>query len=318
MSSRKLVCVVVLATFATSSGCSWLFQDRLRGGVAAYDGRSEPHCSTGKGWPGLDTVFTVLGALSIVAGVTAGAEVDDETKTSWIVGGITDVLVFGGSAMTGYKWAGECREAYDAWNETPTMTAAANEQQRVQLATQFAANPRNDPDRAAAFWCGRGHRCTAEETTCPGTCQPQETAWCAITDRGFVCGQSRNTCFANIAQMGLRPKGECVERRAALWAGPPAAKAETPAQAATPAPPAPPRGHFCSTSASQPTASFCARQKTDCETARDAAIAAIADLGACTLTETASCFEAEGRERCYPSAEACAARSNGAPCAERN
>ncbi len=74
------------------------------------------------------------------------------------------------------------------------------------------------------------------------------------------------------------------------------------------------RGHFCATSAS---AGLCAREKADCETARDAALAAVADLGTCTLVESAHCFDATGRERCFPTAEQCAARSERHSCQER-
>lgn len=239
-------------------------------------------------------------------------------KTAWIVGGIVDVLIHGGSALSGYRWAGECREAYAVWEQSATV-APQDDERREQLAKQFATNPTNNPDEAAAFWCGRGYRCTAEESTCPGSCRPRELAWCALTDRGFVCGRDRSSCLGHVDQSGARPKGECVERRAALWAGPPTPKtpAEAPAAAAPPAP-AKPRGHFCTTSAAQPGASLCAREKADCQAARDAATAVVADLAECTLTETAHCFEAEGRERCFPTADACTTRAGGAACNARN
>jgi len=74
------------------------------------------------------------------------------------------------------------------------------------------------------------------------------------------------------------------------------------------------RGFYCAASAS---AGFCAREKADCVTARDAALAAVPEIGECVLVETAHCFDADGRERCFPIAELCAARANGAACVER-
>lgn len=74
------------------------------------------------------------------------------------------------------------------------------------------------------------------------------------------------------------------------------------------------RGYFCATSA---TAGLCAREKRDCLVARDAAVAAVPDLGSCALVEAAFCFDAGGRERCFPTAEQCATRANGAECGER-
>jgi hypothetical protein len=83
-------------------------------------------------------------------------------------------------------------------------------------------------------------------------------------------------------------------------------------QIEAPASPAP-RGHFCATSA---TAGMCTRDRGDCEAAREAALAAVPDLGACTLVEVAYCFDATGHERCFPTAEQCGARGSEA-CAER-
>jgi len=99
---------------------------------------------------------------------------------------------------------------------------------------------------------------------------------------------------------------------------PVAAKTRSPAT-----PPAPaPRGFFCSNSAATPAAGFCTREKADCQRARDAAIAAVADLDECRLTEMAYCFTAGGTERCAPTAAGCADRAlavgAATPCDERH
>lgn len=74
-----------------------------------------------------------------------------------------------------------------------------------------------------------------------------------------------------------------------------------------------PRGYFCAVSKES---GFCARHKHDCTAARDAAIATVADLSECTLTESAHCFDVDGRERCFPSKELCVSRA-GEACRER-
>jgi hypothetical protein len=74
-----------------------------------------------------------------------------------------------------------------------------------------------------------------------------------------------------------------------------------------------PRGHFCAASA---TAGLCTRERSDCEAAREAALAAVPDLAACSLVEVAYCFDTTSHERCFPTAEQCAVRGSEA-CAER-
>jgi hypothetical protein len=80
-----------------------------------------------------------------------------------------------------------------------------------------------------------------------------------------------------------------------------------------PTAPAQPRGHFCATSAA---AGLCARERGDCEAAREVALAAVPDLTACALVEVARCFDDAGREHCFPTAEQCAVRG-GEACAQR-
>lgn len=96
-----------------------------------------------------------------------------------------------------------------------------------------------------------------------------------------------------------RAKRERLQREAAVVRTPP------------PVPPPsqpPPRGHFCATSAGTPNAGLCAREKSDCQRARDAVLAAVADMTECALVETAWCFDAgPGDERCVPTTEGCAA-----------
>jgi len=70
---------------------------------------------------------------------------------------------------------------------------------------------------------------------------------------------------------------------------------------ATPAPP--PRGFYCTSSATHAELGLCTRDRPACDQARGLAADSIADLSSCTLVETAVCFAG----RCYPSTDVCAA-----------
>ena len=87
-----------------------------------------------------------------------------------------------------------------------------------------------------------------------------------------------------------------------------------PARAAAAALPVP-RGFFCATSISIPTAALCTREKDACLAGRHAILGAVPDLGACTLVETAFCFDAgsgDETERCAPTEPSCVAQRDAA------
>ena len=65
---------------------------------------------------------------------------------------------------------------------------------------------------------------------------------------------------------------------------------------------APPRGFYCASSSSVADAGFCTRDKVACITAHDAVVASVADIGDCTLVESAWCF---GDGRCSPNHDVC-------------
>jgi len=95
-----------------------------------------------------------------------------------------------------------------------------------------------------------------------------------------------------------------------------AAADEKRAQVTAPAAQAVPRGWFCSSSPTVRGASLCARDRSECERARGAAMGGVPDLEACTLLEIAWCFE---RDRCAPTEAACTAQraaSAAQTCAE--
>jgi hypothetical protein len=68
-----------------------------------------------------------------------------------------------------------------------------------------------------------------------------------------------------------------------------------------------PRGFYCSMSATASAAGFCVRDKAECARIRDVSAAAVPDLSACALTESAWC---DG-DRCFPAADVCRQRSGG-------
>lgn len=145
--------------------------------------------------------------------------------------------------------------------------------------------------------------------------------------------------FTVSAIAGGRRIRECEEARAAHRAASDAAARDQangesdapserprtpPAPAPAPSPPkpapnssVPPRGFFCASSAAAPDAGFCEREEAACQRAREAALAAVADLDACRLVESAFCHEVDGAERCAPTMAACTARAGSQPCAER-
>jgi len=133
----------------------------------------------------------------------------------------------------------------------------------------------------------------------------------AVTGNGWAndCRDARETWLAEAAEQQRFDEARArQEMRDELRRKPtPAADPQSP----------PPRGFFCATSAAQPNAGFCTREKVDCERAHDAASAAVTDLSTCAIVETAWCVG----DRCAPTKEACDAAAQrvgaaGAACAE--
>ncbi len=228
-----------------SGGCSWLFQDRLNGGYAGYRGNSEPHCSTGKGWPTLDLIFVALGALQVGAAL-AGSDEDfagQPSRGTYILSGVLEVLVHGGSATSGFGWSRECRRAYADWDgEERSGSSNRDEEERKELARQFNTNtPTNDanqpvrtkPPLAAprGFFCASNATvgsCAREKEACEATrgamlaaapdltaCMLAETAWCfhdgkRCAPTATLCGDQRTIELAANPDSSL---AECAEAR---------------------------------------------------------------------------------------------------------
>jgi hypothetical protein len=171
-------------------------------------------------------------------------------------------------------------------------------------------DPSDDPFKTWSYWCNGG-RCTADKARCHGTCVEQSNVWCAVyetkgDETEFSCTTARNSCLDAITEHGQRNGvhgwGECVEQAARLASPPDAPKADLDIPAV-----AVPRGFFCAHSATVAAASFCVREKAACEAARSAALTAVADLGACTLTEVAWCTG----DRCAATQDGCNTQQAG-------
>lgn len=198
------------------SGCSFLFQNHL---PSEYSGQSEPFCSDSKALPVLDLLFMTSNALTALNVASLGVS---DTGAAVAIG-VGAAVAYGASAITGFHWAGECRDARQAY---------------------YYENQSSGDDEARL--------------------------------RAF-----KQQHAADIA----------VEKPA-------------PAPAPVPTPDVQPRGFFCAESALNHTAGFCLREKSACESARNAAVTAVPDLDECKLVESAWCFG----DRCAPTEEACDAQ----------
>ncbi|MDX1421560.1 MAG: hypothetical protein R3322_00380 [Kiloniellales bacterium] len=84
------------------SGCSWAFQDTL---PDIHKPGDAPMCSKGKGWPIVDTVFMVSNLLAMAVYLDA-----EYGGAAAVQGGFA--ALWGASAYSGFKNAGECKQAY--------------------------------------------------------------------------------------------------------------------------------------------------------------------------------------------------------------
>lgn len=119
-----------------------------------------------------------------------------------------------------------------------------------------------------------------------------------------LSGLAVGIVFALAGSAGYDRVQDC-ERATREWRVAQATARREMRKAPKPATPTTPRGFFCASSAAG--GGLCTRERSACEQARDAAVAVVPDLGACSLVETAWCFAiAGGRgDRCAPSEAAC-------------
>ena len=309
--------VVAFTLVLTLAGCSFGMKKLPDG----WDGTSVPECSTDPTLLIGDALLVGVGGAAVLGGIEADSG-------AAVVVGLAIMLPFTVGGIVGESRIRECREARAAWRVGGAIgnasRRASDDDAKEPSPTATVDNPANDPRLAVAYWCSeRNGVCSADESACVGFCNKFDEVWCtryvAKGEAGYLCGVSRTACLA-LRDMPEHSKGrsgfgECVKQKPtghSLAARPSPART---GQTSTPAAPAPatPRGFFCSSSATSPSAGFCTREKADCQRARDAAIVAVTDLDECRLVEAAFCHVAGGTERCAPTMETCAERAKSAP-----
>jgi hypothetical protein len=162
---------------AHAGGCAWLFQDSLPSGYSASTARAEPRCSTGSGWVVLDGVFA---GLSAVSAISAAGDDTNPYQSAYVLSGAAWAIVHTASAISGSRWAGECRKAIAEWN---------------------AAEPEPEPERPVQREPRRLERA-----------EPPQAAP-APSLRGFYCASSPSTIAAAVC---TREKAACLDGRASI------------------------------------------------------------------------------------------------------
>lgn len=162
---------LAVALAVGTSGCSWLFQERLPGGYAAYNSSTVPRCTRTRAWAGLDTLFAIS---SIVGGIAASQEevlengsVITKTNAAPILGGILGLIVHGGSAISGFGWASDCSQAFDAYDRSDQPISTDEQRELADLQKQ---RDREEKAKLIEASKPRGFYCTTSPT------QPQVNA----------------------------------------------------------------------------------------------------------------------------------------------
>jgi len=218
--------IIVVAALSLCSSCAWLFQDKL---PREYSGNSEPVCSTSNGWATVDGVWAVLNGASAIA-VASDDTVPSEDATAYVVGGVIGVVVHVASAVSGGKWASECREARVAFEDRERQQAVADVQRASLVQPQPAVTPQPAQAPSAPALVPRGFYCASsasvavsfcvrDKAECERTrevslgavpdldaCTLVETAWCF----GSRCAATEKSC----TEQSERANGlACAEAR---------------------------------------------------------------------------------------------------------
>ncbi len=106
---NKSVAVVVLSVALAlgSGGCSWLFVQPL---APTYE-RGDPaiNCTSNVAAPVIDTIFTVLDTVELIA--IGGSSSNVQNKDSVLLGATLGIIIWGSSAIYGYRHTSECSDA---------------------------------------------------------------------------------------------------------------------------------------------------------------------------------------------------------------
>ncbi len=113
---------IAAAVASLASGCSWILMDHLPTG---YNGTTLPDCTSGKGAVALDYIFGAIDAIG-VAVIMSDKTLTDDQKTTPVIGGIAEMLLFDLSAMTGNGWANDCRKAKAEYDQSPVQDGSGD------------------------------------------------------------------------------------------------------------------------------------------------------------------------------------------------
>jgi hypothetical protein len=106
---KKTVPVVVLSVALAlgSGGCSWIFVQPL---PPTYE-RGDPaiNCTSNVAAPVIDTIFTVLDTVELIA--VGGSSSTAANKDSVLLGATLGIIIWGSSAIYGYRHTSECSDA---------------------------------------------------------------------------------------------------------------------------------------------------------------------------------------------------------------
>ncbi|HLK94096.1 MAG TPA: hypothetical protein VKZ18_29655 [Polyangia bacterium] len=100
-----IVVVLSVALALGSGGCSWLFVQPL---PPSYEPGDPVSCTSNVAAPVIDSIFTVLDTLELV---TVGGNDNVQNKNAVILGATLGIIVWGASAIYGYRHTTECSEA---------------------------------------------------------------------------------------------------------------------------------------------------------------------------------------------------------------
>src|SRR4051812_3064501 len=94
-------CCALVAAVGTLSGCSLVFQQRLRDND---DGTKDPDCTESKALSIVDRVFVGLAGVSILASMN-NDELSESDKNTILLSAVIQGVVHGTSAIAGVTWA---------------------------------------------------------------------------------------------------------------------------------------------------------------------------------------------------------------------
>lgn len=203
-----------VAVAAATSGCSWLFVDRLPPG---HDGTTRPQCTTSMTAPVFDGVFAALGAAGTVYFIR-NRDAIGEGADLQIAGNVLDFVVHAAAGATGNAWVNSCRQAtarYDLEHGASVVAAPAQLAQRTYHCT-------SSPTDSAIGACGRrletclaSQRQLADEGIDVGPCTEQSSAVCFSV---VVDGVSQQGCAPTVLSC-RRNREQRITRNPALDPG---------------------------------------------------------------------------------------------------